>query len=60
MRTDSNEQQLVPRNDALLRRALRSGRSQGGFDRFLGDDVALVAQPLTVGGEPEQVALYSP
>ena len=59
VRTDSNEQQLVPRNDALLRRALRSGRSQGGSDRFLGDDVALVAQPLTVGGEPEQVALYS-
>ena len=39
VRTDSSEQQLVPRNDALLRRALRSGRSQSGFDRFLGDDV---------------------
>ncbi len=59
VRTDSREQQLFPRNDALLRRALRSGRSQSGFDTFLGDDVALVAQPLSVGGEPEQVALYS-
>jgi two-component system OmpR family sensor kinase len=58
-RTDSREQPLVPRNDALLRRALRSGRSQSGFDRFLGDDVALVAQPLSLGGEPELVALYS-
>jgi two-component system OmpR family sensor kinase len=57
--TDSREQQKVPENDALLRRALRSGRSQSGFDRFLGGDVALVAQPLSVAGEPEQVALYS-
>ncbi len=57
--TDSREQQLFPRNDALLRKALRSRRPQSGFDTFLGQEVGLVAQPLLVGGEPQRVALYS-
>ncbi|MBD0282531.1 MAG: HAMP domain-containing histidine kinase [Thermoleophilaceae bacterium] len=57
--TDSREQQLFPRNDALLRRALRTRRPQSGFDTFLGQEVGLVAQPLLLGGEPQRVALYS-
>jgi two-component system, OmpR family, sensor kinase len=57
--TDSREQQLFPRNDALLRKALRTRRPQSGFDTFLGQEVGLVAQPLLLGGEPQRVALYS-
>ena len=57
--TDSREQRLFPRNDVLLRKALRTRRPQSGFDTFLGQDVGLVAQPLLLGGEPQRVALYS-
>ena len=58
-RSDSREQQLLPRNDALLRRAIRTRKTQSDFDVFLGQDIGEVAQPLLVAGEPEQVALYS-
>jgi two-component system, OmpR family, sensor kinase len=58
-RSDSAEQRLVPRNDALLRRAIRTRRSQSDFDTFLGDDIGVVAQPLLLEGEPQRVALYS-
>jgi two-component system OmpR family sensor kinase len=64
-RYDSREQPVFPRNDALLRRSLRTGRTQSGFDMFQGQDVGLVAQPLFNPDEPEQnaqpqsVALYS-
>src|ERR687895_703001 len=57
--TDSREQRLFPRNDALLRKALGTRRPQSGFDTFLGQDIGLVAQPLLLGGEPQRVALYS-
>jgi two-component system, OmpR family, sensor kinase len=59
VRTDSREQQVVPENDALLRKALRTRRSQSAFDTFLGDDIGIVAQPLLLEGEPQRVALYS-
>ena len=63
---DSREQSLFPRNDRLLRGAIRTRRSQKGFDAFQGADVGLVAQPL-FGEKPgpgqrrrvERVALYS-
>jgi two-component system OmpR family sensor kinase len=58
-RSDSAEQTLVPHNDALLRRAIRTRRSQSDFDTFLGDDIGVVAQPLLLEGEPQRVALYS-
>jgi two-component system OmpR family sensor kinase len=63
---DSREQSLFPRNDLLLRRAIRTRRSQKGFDTFQGVELGLVAQPLL--GEKagagqrrpvERVALYS-
>ena len=65
-RFDSREQAFYPRNRSLLSRAVRTRRSQSGFDVFQGDDVGLVAQPL-FGERPElgeqraieRVALYS-
>jgi two-component system, OmpR family, sensor kinase len=57
--SDSAQQRAFPRDVALLRRAVRTRRPQIGFDRFLGQDVGLVAQPLLLRGEPERVALYS-
>jgi two-component system OmpR family sensor kinase len=65
-RFDSREQTFYPRNRSLLSRAIRTRRSQSGFDQFQGDDVGLVAQPL-FGERPERghtrpverVALYS-
>jgi signal transduction histidine kinase len=58
-RSDSTEQRAVPRDDALLRRAIRSRRSQSGFGEFRGEDIGVVAQPLLQEGVPERVALYS-
>jgi two-component system, OmpR family, sensor kinase len=65
-RFDSREQTFYPRNRSLLSRAIRTRRSQSGFDQFQGQDVGLVAQPL-FGERPEpghsrpveRVALYS-
>jgi two-component system, OmpR family, sensor kinase len=56
---DSREQTAYPRNDALLLRALETGKTQTAYDFFQGDDVGLVAQPLSRGGQPRGVALYS-
>jgi two-component system, OmpR family, sensor kinase len=63
---DSPEQLIPVRNYELLRRAIRTGKTQTAFDSFGGERVGLVAQPvlgLTEGpdGEPqpERVALYS-
>jgi two-component system, OmpR family, sensor kinase len=56
---DSREQIDYPRNEALLLRALRTGKTQTAFDFFQGDDVGLVAQPLSIGGQRRGVALYS-
>jgi signal transduction histidine kinase len=65
-RFDSREQSFFPRNDTLLRRAIRGRRDLSGFDSFQGEEIGLVAQPLF--GEPSRpggrkpvtrVALYS-
>jgi two-component system OmpR family sensor kinase len=57
---DSREQFGYPRNEELLREALRTEKTQTAFDFFEGDDVGLVAQPLISGqGPPRGVALYS-
>jgi signal transduction histidine kinase len=57
---DSREQAGYPRNEALLREALRTRETQTAFDFFGGDDVGLVAQPLIgESGPPRGVALYS-
>jgi two-component system, OmpR family, sensor kinase len=58
-RFDSREQSLIPRNDALLLRALRTGKTQTAFEIFQGDDIGLVAQPLLSDGRRVGVALYS-
>lgn len=65
-RFDSREQTFFPRDDALLRRAVRSRRDQTGFSTFQGEDIGLVAQPLfgearrPGGRKPvDRVALYS-
>jgi two-component system, OmpR family, sensor kinase len=59
-RFDSREQTIYPENDALLLRALRTGKTQTAFDLFQGDDIGLVAQPLRLhDGQPVGVALYS-
>jgi signal transduction histidine kinase len=57
--SDSGEQKQFPHNAGLLRRAVRTRRSQSGFDTFRGDDIGVVAQPLLLTGEPQRVALYS-
>ena len=59
VRFDSSEQSAYPRNDALLLRALRTGKTQTAYDFFQGDDVGLVAQPLIRNGRARGVALYS-
>jgi two-component system, OmpR family, sensor kinase len=58
---DSREQFGYPRNEALLREALRTRKTQTAFDFFAGDDIGLVAQPLIAqsGQPPRGVALYS-
>jgi two-component system OmpR family sensor kinase len=63
---DSREQPFYPRNRTLLSRAIRTRRSQSGFDSFQGQDVGLVAQPVfglkPAPGQPRpvaRVALYS-
>ena len=55
---DSREQPFFPRDDDLLRRAVRTHKTQTGFTMFQGQDVGLVAQPLP-GRRPRGVALYS-
>jgi two-component system, OmpR family, sensor kinase len=59
-RFDSREQNIYYENDALLLRALRTGKTQTAFDRNRqGDDIGLVAQPLLEGEQRVGVALYS-
>ena len=65
-RFDSREQPFYPQDNSLLRRAIKTRRSESGFTMFQGEDVGLVAQPL-FGDRPapgqrrpvERVALYS-
>jgi two-component system OmpR family sensor kinase len=59
VRFDSREQSFIYENDALLLRALRTGKTQTAFDLFQGDDIGLVAQPLLKGQQRVGVALYS-
>jgi two-component system OmpR family sensor kinase len=63
---DSREQPFYPLNTGLLSHAIRTRRTQSGFDVFQGEDVGLVAQPIfgfkPGPGQPrpvERVALYS-
>jgi signal transduction histidine kinase len=56
---DSREQTFIYENDALLLRALKTGKTQTAFDLFQGDDIGLVAQPLLRDGRRVGVALYS-
>jgi signal transduction histidine kinase len=63
---DSREQPFFPRNEALMLSALKTRKTQSGFDLFQGEDIGLVAQPLRgprpAPGRPrpvERVALYS-
>jgi two-component system OmpR family sensor kinase len=57
---DSREQFGYPRNEGLLREALRTRKTQTAYDFFEGDDVGLVAQPLSgEEGPPRGVAFYS-
>jgi two-component system, OmpR family, sensor kinase len=57
---DTRQQSNYPRNQALLQEALSSGKTQTAFDFFEGDDIGLVAQPLSgEDGPPRGVALYS-
>jgi two-component system, OmpR family, sensor kinase len=58
-RFDSREQTVFYENDALLLRALKSGKTQTAFDLYQGDDIGLVAQPLLKGERPVGVGLYS-
>ncbi len=57
--SDSREERDVPENDALVRRALRSGRITAGQIRFRGEELGQVAQPLLFEGDLARVALYS-
>ncbi|MGH2846882.1 MAG: HAMP domain-containing sensor histidine kinase [Thermoleophilaceae bacterium] len=43
---DSREQPFFPRDDALLRRAVSTGRTQTGYTIFQGEEIGLVAQPV--------------
>jgi signal transduction histidine kinase len=56
---DSGEQRAYPRNDALARRAVRTGKPQRDFSTFQGEEIGVVAQPLFEQGVPAAVALYS-
>jgi len=57
--SDSREERDYPRNDALIRETLRSGRIAVGGTRFRGEELGQVAQLLLFEGEPARVALYS-
>jgi two-component system, OmpR family, sensor kinase len=61
VRTDSAEQTAVPRGNALAlaARAVRSGRTQSGFDDFQGEDIGVVAKAVGPKSNPEWVAVYS-
>lgn len=61
IRTDSSEQRAYPRNDALMRRAVRTRRMQRGLGTFQGEPYVQVAQPLPVSQKDRlpRVALYS-
>jgi signal transduction histidine kinase len=58
--SDSRENpEQVPTNEALVRRAIRTGRQQSGFTTFEGRQLGQVAQPLRENDQIAWVALYS-
>ena len=57
--TDSREEDLWPRNPALVRKALSDGGIALGETRFRGEELGQVAQSLLFEGRPARVVLYS-
>ncbi len=57
--TDSREERSVPVNDALVTRAIRTGRPTRGRGGLGGEPLGEVAQPLKYKGRADWVALYS-
>ncbi|HYN90614.1 MAG TPA: HAMP domain-containing sensor histidine kinase [Thermoleophilaceae bacterium] len=51
--------ELVPFNDTLARRAIRTHRTQHRYDTFRDEQIGMVAQPLRTRGRPPRVAFYS-
>jgi signal transduction histidine kinase len=49
----------VPFDEPLAQRALILRRMQGGYGTFRGDEIGMVAQPLTTRGKLPRVAFYS-
>ena len=50
---------LVPFDESLAQRALILRRRQAAYGTFRGEEVGLVAQPLTTRGKLPRVAFYS-
>ncbi|HEU0019858.1 MAG TPA: HAMP domain-containing sensor histidine kinase [Thermoleophilaceae bacterium] len=57
--SDSREEIPLPENKALAREAIEDGDLAFGEIRFRGEQLAQVAQPLILDGEPSRVVLYS-
>ncbi len=57
--SDSREERMVPRNDALLTRAARAGTLSRGRATVRGEPQGELAQPLRFRGRVFWVALYS-
>jgi two-component system, OmpR family, sensor kinase len=58
--SDSREaERAFPFGDGLASRAIGTGRTMSGFGAFKGEEIGLVAQPLSDGGRPNWLALYS-
>ncbi len=57
--TDSREEREVPRNADLARAAARKNAIARGHGSLDGERLGQVAQPLSLGGESNWIALYS-
>jgi signal transduction histidine kinase len=57
--SDSRVDARAPENKPLARQAVRSGELALGEQRFRGEQLAQVAQPLAFAGEPARVVIYS-
>jgi signal transduction histidine kinase len=57
--SDSREEIFLPENKPLAREAIDNGDFAFGEIRFRGEQLAQVAQPLILDGEPSRVILYS-
>jgi two-component system, OmpR family, sensor kinase len=56
---DSKTSALVPFDEQLAQRALILRRRQVGYGTFRGEEIGMVAQPLTTTGKLPRVAFYS-